>query len=142
MAAYVDRDAATGLGASVTAAVPDGAYLLEVDGVGALDPATTGYSDYGSLGAYRVTSTGCEAPPATAPGAPGIGTAVAGLAGGAITATATWSAPASDGYSAVTGYLVTAQQLSSKGAVVATTVSPLQPAASRSLEMTLPVKAN
>ena len=32
-----------------------GVYYLAVDGVGALDPRTNGFSDYGSLGFYRIT---------------------------------------------------------------------------------------
>ncbi len=50
-------DSALNLGATVNAWVPPaaGTYYLTVDGVGALDPLTTGYSDYGSRGAYTVT---------------------------------------------------------------------------------------
>jgi hypothetical protein len=40
----------------VSAPVSAGTYYVRVDGVGAGD-LTTGYSDYGSLGAYRVTAT-------------------------------------------------------------------------------------
>src|SRR5262249_5290435 len=61
--------------------------------------------------------------PAAVPGAPVIGTAAAGTAGGAITATAHWSPPASTGGSAVTGYRVRALQISATGTVLATTTS-------------------
>ena len=46
---------ATGLDASVTATTTPGEiYYLEIDGVGYGSGAETGYSDYGSLGDYRV----------------------------------------------------------------------------------------
>jgi hypothetical protein len=46
---------ATGLDASVTAATTPGSiYYLEVDGVGFGTGTTTGYSDYGSRGEYRI----------------------------------------------------------------------------------------
>lgn len=77
--------------------------------------------------------------PATTPGAPGIGTAVAGTAGGTVTATAAWAAPTSTGGSAVTGYVVRALRTSSSGSVLGTTTSARQPATARSLAMTLPV---
>jgi hypothetical protein len=55
-----------GLAASVSAVVPAGTYYVRVDGAGEGDPLT-GYSDYGSLGAYSVsgsfTSPGGEPPP-------------------------------------------------------------------------------
>jgi autotransporter-associated beta strand protein len=38
--------------------VAAGVYYVSVDGVGNGDPLTTGYSDYGSLGQYKVTITG------------------------------------------------------------------------------------
>ncbi|MCO8129303.1 zinc-dependent metalloprotease [Acidimicrobiia bacterium EGI L10123] len=44
-----------GLGAQLDATVPAGTYAVIVDGVGAGDPATSGYSDYASLGRYRLT---------------------------------------------------------------------------------------
>jgi hypothetical protein len=34
-----------------------GTYYLRIDGVGYADPATTGYSDYASLGSYRISGT-------------------------------------------------------------------------------------
>jgi hypothetical protein len=62
---------------------------------------------------------------------------VAGAAGGAITATANWSAPANNGGTAITGYVVRALRMSANGTVLATTTSAVQPATARSLEMTL-----
>jgi Bacterial pre-peptidase C-terminal domain len=51
-------DVAVGLGAAFSYTIPaSGAYYVAVDGVGALDPASTGYSDYGSLGRYKLTGT-------------------------------------------------------------------------------------
>src|SRR5262249_21706396 len=75
--------------------------------------------------------------PATVPGAPVIGTAAPGPAGGAITATAHWNPPASNGGSAVTGYRVRALRMSATGTVLATTTSAIQPGSARQLTMTL-----
>ncbi|MBI5269468.1 MAG: pre-peptidase C-terminal domain-containing protein [Burkholderiales bacterium] len=48
----------TTLGATLSFNLPAaGTYYVTVDGVGVYDPATDGYSDYGSLGQYRVTGT-------------------------------------------------------------------------------------
>ena len=51
---YVHYDEASGLDARITLDLPAGRYFLEVQGVGAGDPATLGYSSYGSLGQYQV----------------------------------------------------------------------------------------
>jgi hypothetical protein len=75
--------------------------------------------------------------PATVPGAPVIGTASSGAAGGAVTATANWTPPTTNGGSAVTGYVVRALRMSAAGAVLATTTSAVQPASARQLTMTL-----
>ncbi|MCC2656721.1 MAG: hypothetical protein K0Q76_1829 [Panacagrimonas sp.] len=67
------------LGASVNVSVAGGAYYLRVDGVGRGDPASTGYTDYGSLGEYRITGsftdTGAAAPTAAFSANPVSGTA-------------------------------------------------------------------
>src|SRR5215831_11361096 len=75
--------------------------------------------------------------PATVPGAPVIRIASSGTAGGAITATANWNAPTSNGGSAVTGYVVRALRMSSNGTVLATTTSAIQPGSAQQLTMTL-----
>jgi hypothetical protein len=50
-----------GLGASFKRELQAGTYYLMVDGVGFGDPATNGYSDYGSLGGYLVSGSVIEA---------------------------------------------------------------------------------
>ncbi|TCO24665.1 pre-peptidase [Kribbella steppae] len=50
-----DAGTPTGLGASVTSALQPGTYYLRVDNVGYGDPLNTGYSTYGSRGAYSLT---------------------------------------------------------------------------------------
>jgi hypothetical protein len=77
-------------------------------------------------------------PGAAAPSAPVIGSASSGTAGGAITATARWSAPASTGGSPITGYVVTATRYGTAGQVLGQTSSPVLAASTRSYVMTLP----
>lgn len=76
--------------------------------------------------------------PATVPGAPRIGTATAGAAGGALTASIAWTPPTATGGAPITGYVVRALRMSAAGAVLATVTSATQPAGARSLSMTLP----
>jgi len=60
-----------GLAAGLDLTVAAGRYTLLVDGVGAGDPASDGYSDYGSVGRYRITgslpTTGVNQPPTADP---------------------------------------------------------------------------
>lgn len=98
----VDLDVASGLGATLTQSVPSGSYFAVVDGVGNGSPSS-GYDDYGSLGAYRLAVTGCGGAPdpePVAPGAPGSPTATRN----AQTLTLTWAAPTTGG--PVSGYEV------------------------------------
>ena len=76
--------------------------------------------------------------PMTTPGAPVIGVASSGVAGGSVNATARWTPPASSGGAAIRGYVVTALRLSATGAVLRQTTSALQSAGARSITMTLP----
>ena len=72
----------SGLAASITATLPAGTYTAFVDGVGWGNPATNGYSDYASLGAYTLTATVTAPPPGafgkTAPANNATGTATTG----------------------------------------------------------------
>ena len=63
---------ATGMDASATlASTTAGAtYRVRVDGVGSGDPLSTGYSDYGSIGQYHLTISGCPVVAAAVPGTP------------------------------------------------------------------------
>ena len=75
-------------------------YRLVVDGTGRDGTTpTTGYDDYGSVGAYRLSVSGCGIADG-APGAPGVPTVT--FAG--TTAQVSWTAPAVSGDSPVTSY--------------------------------------
>ena len=76
--------------------------------------------------------------PLTVAGAPGILRANPGAIGGTVTARANWTAPASNGGTAITGYVVTAMRINARGSVVIRTNSVTQHFSVRSLAMTLP----
>ncbi len=81
---------------------------------------------------------------ATVPGAPVVGAATAGAAGGALTFTANWTPPASSGGTPVTGYRVWVLRMSGTGAgatVVSQTASPLLAATARSFVATVTTPA-
>ncbi len=97
-------DVAVGMGASITTgSTAVGAYSVQVDGSGAQDPSSTGYSDYGSVGQYTVAlSNACPAAPA--PSAPtGLSVTKDDAAG---SATLSWAPPQDDGGAPLTGYEV------------------------------------
>ncbi len=79
-----------------------------------------------------VTPTGTTV---TRPTAPVIGTAAAGVAGGAVTATGNWTPPTGGG--AVANYRVFALRMNADGTVAATVQSPLLASTARTLQMTL-----
>jgi len=87
-------------------------------------------------GAFSVVSNAVT--PATVATAPVIGTAMPGLIGGAINATARWTPPLSNGGSVITGYVVTARQMSASDTILRQILSPVQSAGARSLTMNLP----
>ncbi len=60
----------TGMDAQVTVPAAEGTYYLRVDGVGQGAPATTVWSDYGSLGQWHLTSNGCASAPSQVPEVP------------------------------------------------------------------------
>ena len=122
---------ATATSATVTGLTNGTAYTFRVRAVNAVG--------VGALSAASNSVTPTATAVNTVPGRPAIGTAASGVAGGTVTATANWSPPASDGGTAITGYQVRAQRVSATGTVLGTTVSTVQPAAARTLQMTLPV---
>ena len=93
-------DVALGLDAALDGELSAGTYFLEVDGTGAGDPST-GYDDYGSLGAYSLTVSACGE---VAPGVPGAPTEVSATPTSATAARVSFTPPASDGGGAITSY--------------------------------------
>jgi hypothetical protein len=91
-----------------------------------------------AVGTGALSALSAAVTPATVPGAPRIGTASPGAAGGALTAVARWTAPVSTGGSAINGYVVTAMRMNANGTVARQTSSAVQPAGARSLTMALP----
>jgi hypothetical protein len=148
----------TGMDAQVTISAGVGTYYVRIDGVGSGNPVYTGYSDYGSVGEYVLAISNCDgtmpvvttpamptSPTTTAstttttpgaPSAPGIGRAKPGRRGGAVTATARWSAPGNGGH-ALTGYKVLAERLNGSGRVVKVFSTRLLSAGSRSASLRL-----
>ncbi len=61
-AVVAGENVATGLGASLSIPVTQGTYYLRVDGVGAGSARSTGYSDYASVGAYKLSGALVAAP--------------------------------------------------------------------------------
>jgi len=55
------------MGASLTTNLPAGGYTVLVDGVGWGDPLATGYTDYGSIGAYTIVAGGSIPVPTATP---------------------------------------------------------------------------
>ncbi len=51
-------EAAAGMGASLSATVAAGTYYVRIDGTGFGNPASGGYSDFGSVGRYSLAVTG------------------------------------------------------------------------------------
>jgi len=103
VSAEVSENEASGMGATVSYTAAGAPVYVAIDGVGN-GSAATGYDDYGSLGSYLLSRTGnCGSGSTTAPGAP----AVSAAATGKTSVTVTWTAPATDGGSPITGYVVT-----------------------------------
>ena len=94
-----DSDTASGMGAHVGIGNAAGKSLfIRFDGVGNGTPDND-YDDYGSIGRYTLDVV-CGA------GVPGQVSGLSASSSAPTTATATWSAPADDGGSSITGYRV------------------------------------
>ncbi len=71
---------ATALGASFNLTLAAGTYFLTIHGTGYLDPLTTGYSAYGSIGTFQITGTVVNPAGSVAPVAVATATPVSGKA--------------------------------------------------------------
>jgi hypothetical protein len=134
-----DTVAGTATTRNVTGLINGISYTFRVRAVTAA--TLTGTIPAADLGPLSVASNAVT--PATVPGAPGILAPTAGVAGGAVTATANWSAPGNNGGSVITNYRVTAIRMAADGvtAVGTPTVALAAPAA-RTLAVTVPVAGN
>jgi len=122
----VRTDTITGAGSStVIAALSNGTgYTFRIRAVNAAGQSAL------SAASNRVT-------PATLPGAPVIGIATQGPAGGALTAVAAWSAPLDNGGAAIVSYRVTAQLMAADGVTVVSSTSQTVGAAARTRSFAL-----
>ena len=155
----------TGLGAAFSRTLSGGPYHVVVDGIGSgtTSPSTwpsTGYDDYGSLGAYHLTVSGCSAgevppgddppvdeppvleppttTPLTRPGAPARPRALPGTRGGIRTIVARWTPPAVTGGTSISGYQITAYRIGVTGRVVARTTARTLAAGTHRVSLRLP----
>jgi hypothetical protein len=109
--AFVTANVASGLSASITRTLGAGRYYLVVDGTRFAKPATTGYSDYASVGPYTVSGLFVASgvtndpilPAATAPDPPTDLVATPVKLGIELS----WRAPDDQGTKAVTQYEAT-----------------------------------
>jgi Ca2+-binding RTX toxin-like protein len=134
-----DTIAGTGTTRNVTGLINGITYTFRVRAVTAA--TLTGAIPAADLGPLSVASNGVT--PATVPNAPAILAPNPGAVGGAVTATANWSAPGNNGGSAITNYRVTALRMAADGVTaVGTPTVALAAAGARTLSMTLPAAGN
>jgi Ca2+-binding RTX toxin-like protein len=91
-----------------------------------------------AIGSSTASALSNAVTPATVPGAPAIGLANPGAAGGALTASVNWAAPIDTGGAPITSYTVRALRMSANGAVLSTTTFTGVAATARTFSMTLP----
>jgi Fibronectin type III domain len=90
-------------------------------------------ANFGALSPFSAAVT-----PRTVASFPVIVKAAPGTIGGTVTARANWLPPASNGGFAITGYVVTAMRINTRGSVMTRTNSATQHFSVRTLSMTLP----
>jgi len=130
-----DTVAGTGTTRNVTGLVNGLTYTFRVRAVTAT--TLTGTIPAADLGPLSVASNAVT--PATVPNAPVIRPPAQGAVGGALTATANWTAPGNTGGLAITGYKVTALRMAADGVTpTGATVAATAGAAARTLSVTLP----
>ena len=103
MSGFGDGITATGVDASLTVPTSGTGWTVSVEGVGEGGWSSSGYDDYGSLGAYTVSAPGCGDTVVGVPSAPQTPTAGSALID---RLTLGWAAPADPGTSPITGYVV------------------------------------
>lgn len=133
-------DVRTGTTVVTTVSFSDAATSQVVNGLANGTTYTFVVRAVNALGAGPDSDPSTAITTPTTPDAPVIGRARQGDRRGAITASIDWSPPASTGGSAITGYKVTALQMSSaapNATVVSRTDSAVLPGTARFLEMTL-----
>ena len=125
---FATTAAATARSLNVTGLTNGTSYTFDVT---ALSGTTTGAVSARSAAVVPAATT------TTVPATPVIGTAVAGVAGGTITATANWTPPANT--AGITGYRVSAIRVLTAGGAAqgAATLSAVLPTTARTLQMTL-----
>jgi hypothetical protein len=101
--AFVNLDIASGMDAAAAGtSLPSGQYFARIDGIARGTAATT-YTDYGSIGAYTLSVSGCGGIVATPPSVP---LSLTGAYLGSGDVELSWAPPADNGGASITSYQV------------------------------------